>query len=88
MGEDLVGRERHVVATRSGDVAHADHDLLARLLRLLDRIQDLVGGERGAARRVDAEQDRLDVVVFGRIAEGLSNRVAADRGVASEAAAF
>ena len=67
MGQDAVGRQRHVVAAGGADVEDGgDHRHLAALLEPHDLvIQDVGRGDR-AARAVDAEHDRAHpIVVLG-----------------------
>ena len=71
LGEDLVGAHGDVVAAAAGDVAHAGDD---RLLDDLRFAPDQVAGERRAAGAVDAQDDRLDLLVFVRLAERFDDR--------------
>src|SRR5690606_19938206 len=78
--DDGVGGHRDVVAAGRGDVAHGDDHGLAGAAGEDHLAPDRVGRDRRAARAVDAEDDRLDVVVLHGGAERRADRVRAHRG--------
>ena len=75
--DDGVRRHGDVVAARRGDVGHrGDHRL--HVARQHHLAPDHVGRDRGSARAVDAQHDRLDRAVGARLAQVLDQRVRAD----------
>ena len=88
VGDDLVRRGRHEIAARTCHVAHAHDDGLPRFLGADGGAPDRIRGYVGAARAVDAEDDRLDLVVLGRGAERRGDRIRSHRRRAERAAVF
>ena len=70
LSDDLVRRHGDEVAARGGDIPHGDDHRLAGLPGAQGLAVDGVGGDVGAAAAVDPEDDRLDVLVVDRGAEG------------------
>jgi hypothetical protein len=79
VGDDLVGSGRDPVAARRGRVAHRDDDRLAGGARHLELAPDQLGAEDAAAGRIDAQHERLHVLVVARLLDQVGRRQAADR---------
>src|SRR5262249_1422081 len=77
VGEDVVAAGGEVVSAAGGHPADADDQRLA-LGSAAGRLPHHLTGQGAAAGRVDAQDDRLDVVILDRQAEGLAQVVAAD----------
>ena len=69
-----VGRRCDVVAARGGQVAHRHHDRLAGGADGGHFAIDLLGGHAAAARTVDAQHHRGDVLVLARLAQQRGER--------------
>ena len=69
LGDDGVGRRGDEVPAGRRDIRHGDDQRLAGLARPIDLAPDRVGGDIGAARAVDPQDDRRDAVIGDRIAD-------------------
>src|SRR5205823_14609539 len=72
VGEDEVRAASDIVAAATGDVAHRDDEWLLRL-HALRRVQDDLAGDGGAAGGIDAQDDRLDRIIAGRLFQRLAD---------------
>ncbi len=86
VGHDRVGAGGDVVAARGGDGGEARHHGLAFRARALDGVPDLIGRDRRAAGRVDAQHDRAHVVVLGGLDERIGDRVGVEAAGRAEVA--
>ena len=72
MSDDLIAGTRDVVPAGRGQVTHQHDDrLLCRPLEVLNLAVDDIAGGDGPAGRVDAQDDRLDLGVFGSLMQRL-----------------
>ena len=88
LGEDRVLRvadgHRHVVAAAGRDAAHADHERNLLLGgQLLQMVVDVVAAGDGAAGRIDAQHDGLDVLVLADAVDLLLDEASSPRIVPS-----
>nr|GEU28386.1 sensory transduction histidine kinase, putative [Tanacetum cinerariifolium] len=77
-GDHFVGRHRNPVAARCRHIAHRDYHRLAGRAREFQLAADQFRRKGAAARRIDAQHHRLDVLVLARGAYQLGRGVAAD----------
>ena len=83
LGEDRVATRRDEVAPRGCEVAHRAHDRFD-LAGREHFARDQLGGERTAAGRVDAHDDRTDRRIFARGGDRLDDRLTASERLADQ----